>query len=279
MSPLVLDFIKTALAPALAVGIVFLLVGGLSDPLRARIQSVVWALAFTVGAYFLVGRLSFPPTDVNEAFSCGALLLAGFVLISPKGVDVRYLTRAIFVVALGALALWPIRASLHGYAHYRNLAAFFFLALGTWSIVERASSQLQTLTMIVLPIISATALSVFLMFKGSASMSQLVSVLCALLGAVAFLALIKPKRVSMAAVLPFISVFIILFMASGHFYLDINPWHMIYLCLPFLLIWFRGYIPFVPRRPIPEAIILGAASAAPLGYFLYTVYQQVGPLD
>jgi hypothetical protein len=183
------------------------------------------------------------------------------------------------VVALGALALWPTRASLHGYANMRNLAAFFFLALGTWSIVERASGQLQSLTMIVLPIISATALSVFLMFKGSASMSLLVSILCSLLGAVAVLTLVMPKRVSLAAVLPFMSVFIILFMASGHFYLDINPWHMIFLCLPFLLIWFRNWIPFVPRKPIPETIILGAASAAPLGYFLYTVYQTVGPLS
>ncbi|MGZ3723135.1 MAG: hypothetical protein ACXVA9_09405, partial [Bdellovibrionales bacterium] len=207
-----------------------------------------------------------------------ALALTAFVWISPRPIGSRYLIRAIFVVVLGWLALWPLRDSLHGHTQLRNLLAFFFLGLGTWSIIERASQKVQPLTLIALPLISATALSMLLLFKGSASMAQLVSVLCTLLGGVLALTLVYPKRVSAAAVLPFVSVFIVLFMASGHFYLDINPWHMIYLCAPFLLLWIRGWIPFIPRAPVPEALILSIICGAPLGYFIWNVYKTAGPL-
>lgn len=278
MSPLVIDFIKSALLPAGGVALLCFLVGGRSDPFRARLQALFWALGFSVGTYVLVGRLSFPPHDVNESFTWAALLLVVFVWISPKPTGQRYLVRAIFVVALGLLSLWSIRSSLHGEVQMRNLLAFFFLGLGLWSILEGAAQKVQPLTMIVLPLISATALSLLLLFKGSASMSQIVSVLCACLGGLAAITLIFPRRISMAAVLPFVSVFIVLFMADGHFYLEINPWHMIYLCLPYLALWTRRVIPFVPRKAIPETVILGLISGAPLGYFLWEVYKSSGPL-
>jgi hypothetical protein len=278
MSPLVLDFIKSAVLPAAVVAGLSFLIGGRNDPFRARFQAVFWALGFMAGAYVLVGRLSFPPHDVNEAFSWAALALAGFVWLSPKPVGSRYLIRALFVLFLGYLALWPIHASLHGQVPQRNLLAFFFLGLGTWSILERASQKVQPLTLLVLPIISATALSMLLLFKGSASLAQLVSVVCSFLGGLAAVAVIFPKRVSLAAVLPFVSVLIVLFMAVGHFYLDINPWHMIYLCLPFLALWMRRWIPFIPHQPIAETVALGVLSGAPLAYFLWNVYQTSGPL-
>jgi hypothetical protein len=278
MSPLVVDFIKSAASPAVVVAVLYLGIGFLPDSLRARLQSLVFALGFSAGAYILVGRLNFPPSDVNEAFSWAALALVIFVVISPRPVGSRYMVRVLFTAALGALALWPIHESLHGYVHMRNLFAFFFLGLGTWSILEKSSQTVQTLTLLVLPMISATALSLLLMFKGSASLSQLVSVLCSLLGGLCAVAIVAPKRVSMASVLPFVSVFVVLFMASGHFYLDINPWYMIFLCVPFFVLWIRRGIPFVPHTPVGEAVTLGILSAAPLGYFIWTVYKASGPL-
>jgi len=279
MSPLVALFLNSAVVPAVITAIVFFLLGGLSDPLRARLQSLIFALGFAYGSYVLVGRLNFPPSDVSEAFSVAALALAAFVILSPRPVGARYLIRAVFVLAIGAMALWPIHESLHGTVHLRNMLAFFFLGLGTWSILEQATQRVQSLTLLALPLVAATALSFLLLFKGSASMSQQVSVLCTMLGAVASIALVFPRRVSMASFLPFVSVFVVLFMTAGHFYLDINPWHMIYISLPFGILWVRGWIPFIPRRPLPEALLLSIISAIPLGYFLWTIYQVTGPLE
>jgi hypothetical protein len=278
MSPLVLDFIKSAFLPAVGVAVLFLLTGWLRDPMRARIQSLVFALGFAAGAAVLIGWPNLPPSDVNQAFTWSALALVLFVLVSPRPVGSRYALRAFFVVALGLLTLWPIRESLHGHVHLRNLLAFFFLGLGTWSIVERSAQKVQPLTLYVLPLISGTGLSLLLVVKGSISMSNFVSILCALIGGIATLSLIFPKKVSAAAMMPFISVFMILFMVCGHFYLDINPWFMIYLCAPFLVLWIRNWLPYVPRQPLAEAAVLGVISAAPVAYFIYTVFKSSGPL-
>lgn len=275
---MVVDFLKSAALPAVVVTLLFLAVGGLKDPWRARLQSLFLALGFMAGGYVIIKGLSFPPHDVNEAFSWSALALVLFVWISPRAVGSRYLVRALFVVALGLLTLWPIHESLHGPIHLRNLLAFFFLSLGAWSILEKAAQKVQPLTLLALPLISASGLSLLLLFKGSASMAQLVSVLCALLGGILVLTLIFPKRASVAAVLPFVSVFIILFMVCGHFYLNINPWFMIYLCIPYLLLWIRSWIPFVPHHPIGETLVLGGIASIPVAYFIWNVYQTSGPL-
>lgn len=277
-SPVILDFLKSAALPAAVASVLLFLVGGMRDPMRARLQATIWATAFVGGCMVLVSRLNFPPTDVNEGFSWIAILLALFIWISPVAVGSRYLLRALFVVAIGLLSLWQIRSSLGGYVHQRNMLAFFFLGLGTWSIVERSSQKVQTLTLMTLPMISATALSLILLFKGSAVLSQILSVACTLYGGVFAISLVAPAKISKAAVLPFVSIFLISFMAIGHFYLDINPWTMIYLCLPFLVLWIRNWIPFVPRQPIAEAVVLGAVSAIPLGYMVWNIYQTSGPL-
>lgn len=278
MSPLVIDFIKSAALPGLIVAVLFFIVGGRKDPFRARLQALVWALSFCLGAYVLIGRIGFPPYDVNEGFSWCALALAVFVLVSPQAVGSRYLVRALFVLALGFLTLWPIHSTLTAGFHLRNLLAFFCLGLGVWSIMERAAHTVQPLTYIALPLISATALSLLMMFKGSASFAQILSVVCTLLGAVLVLAWWSPRRVSVTGMIPFVSVFIITFMAAGHFYLDINPWFMIYLSVPFFVLWVRRVIPFLPRHPLAEVTVMGLIAGIPVGYFIWTIYQAAGPL-
>ena len=278
LSPLLVDFLESAALPAILVALGFFIVGGRGDPFRARLQSLFFTAGLMAGSYVLVNRLTFPPRDVNEAFSWVAAALMIFIWISPRPIGQRYLVRALFVVGIGFLTLWQIHDSLHGRVALRNLLAFFFLALGVWSIVEKSAQKVKPLTLVALPLISATALSLLLLFKGSASLAQLVSIVCALLGGVLAVALVTPNRVSLAAVMPFVSVFLVAIMACGHFYLDINPWWMIYLCIPFLLLWIRGWIPFVPHSPIGEAVMLGCIALIPMGYFLWNVYKTSGPL-
>lgn len=277
MSPIVAAFLRSTVLPAVLAGAALYLLGGKSEPLRARLQALVVALAFTVGAYLLLGHFAFPPVDVSESLSYVALGLAVFVWIAPKDLKTRYALRAVFVLALGALLLWHIRESLMGNpVHLRNLVAFFCLSLAMWSITERASRQVALPTLLLLPLITASGLSFLMLFAASAAFSQLVTVLCGQIGVALALSVVARTRVSEFALLPFNSVFLALFMVAGHFYLDVNPWSLIFLCWPFLVLWVRAWVP-VPKTWWIEAPVLGAISAAPVGYQLWTAFQAAGP--
>jgi hypothetical protein len=43
---------------------------------------------------------------------------------------------------------------------------------------------------------------------------------------------------------------------------------MIYLCIPFLWLWIRGWLPFITRRPVMEPLIFGVLSLLPMLYLL-----------
>jgi hypothetical protein len=276
-NPILVSFLLSAVFPAGAALILCLFVGGLRQPWRDKLQALILGGAFMGGAFLLLHRLNFPPSDVSESFSYIALLMAIFVFVAPKEFSARYGLRALFVLLFGGLLLWHIRMSLGGVAHLRNMLAFYCLALGVWSITERGSSQAAPLTILTLALIAATATSLLLLFSASASFSQLVSILCAILGAMIVGTWVCPQRISMAAVLPFASVFVVLFMAFGHFYLDVNPWHMVYLCLPFAVLWARPWLP-IPKKPLFEAALLGLVSGLPLAYFVWTAFKAAGPL-
>jgi hypothetical protein len=277
-SPIVAAFVRSALLPAFVAALAILGFGFLKEPWKARGQAVILALAFAFGAYLLIGRLNVPPTDAGESFSLAALALAVFVFVRPHHIGHRYLLRGLFVLILGGIVLYPLRQTLFTPVHYRNLLAFFCLALGVWSIVEKASLKVRPVTLILLPLIAATALSLIMLFKASASFSQLVTCACALFGASLVIALLRPKALSLVAIVPFLSVFVILMMIAGHFYLDINPWHMIFLCLPYFVLWIRDWFGFVPQKTVSEALVFGLVSGAPLAYFIYDVGIHAGPL-
>jgi hypothetical protein len=277
-SPIVAAFIRSAVVPSAIAAAAIFVTGFLKEPWKARLQGLIWAAAFAVGAYVLIGRLQIPPADAGEAFGLAAFALAVFVLVRPQPLGHRYLLRALFVLILGTIILWPLRKTVVAPLYHRNLIAFFCLALGVWSIVERASSKVRPTTLILLPLIAATALSLLMLFGASASFSQIVSCACALFGAALVIALIRPSAVSLIALVPFLSVFVVLLMVAGHFYLDINPWHMVFLCIPYLILWIRDWFGFVPQKTVPEAIILGSVAAAPLAYFVYDIGVKAGPL-
>jgi hypothetical protein len=268
--------LKSAALPAVLAAVALFVLNA-KPAQREKITAAILSLAYIVGAYLLIGRFGFPPSDVSESLSYVAIGITLFVWLAPKDVNSRYGVRALFTLAFGAILLWHIRASLMSTVNLRNMLAFFCLALGVWSITERAATKVTVSTLILLPLLSATGTSLILLFSASAAFSNLVTILCALLGALLLLSLIKPDRVSANALIPYLSVFVIAFMVAGHFYLDVNPWHMVFLCVPFLVLWIRGWLP-VPKHWLAEGLVLGALSAAPLGYFVWTVFKTSGPL-
>jgi hypothetical protein len=157
-----------------------------------------------------------------------------------------------------------------GQVHLRNLLAFFFLGLGLWSIVERSAQQTQSPALVLLPFLSVLGLIQLLglLHSGQGILAGTVWLQAGLMAGVLIVALVWPARVSAAAVLPFVSIFVVALMTAAHFYLGVNPWTLIFLCAPFVILWIRAWLPFIPRSPVPEAIGLGILGAIPLAYVL-----------
>lgn len=278
MSPIAAALLRSAAIPAVVVAIAVLLTGGLKDPFRSRLQALCIGAAFFVGTYLLLGRMNFPPTESIESIAYTALALAAFVLVFPFPNQAPYLLRAAVVFLLGLLLLWHIRDQLGSDVLKRNMIAFFCLGLGTWSIFERQVQRVNVLSLIGLPLITASCLSFILLFGASASSSQQVTILCAILGALAAVSFVCPGKVAKGAIVPFLTIFVIVIMASGHFYQQVNPWTMVFLCLPYLLVWIRRWLSFLPANPIVEFIILAALALGPLGYFMWDAFKKAGPL-
>jgi hypothetical protein len=279
MSPILVAFLKSAALPSVIVAGVAVLSGWTkSERMRGWIQSVAFAAGFVLGSYLLLDRLALPPHDFSESLSLVALLLATFTFVAPNRTGLRYLVRAVYVAAVGILLLWHLRESMDSMVHKRNALAFFFLGLGLWSIGERSAGKISVPGQIALPLVSAVSLSLMLLFKGSASLSQQATTLCALFGGLGVISLVWPLRIATNALRPFLSVFVVAFMVGGHFYLDINPWHMVFLALPYLILWVRPALAFVPKAPLLEALVLTILAIVPLAYFLYDVYKSSGPL-
>ncbi len=254
--------------PALALIMMLFGCSLLSDPWRSRLQAVAWTLALVVGGVLHSSRLPLPLLMPLDGLIWSAVLLGAFVVIGPRGVGLRYLVRSLLVVAIGVLVLWPILSTLQGQVHTRNLLAFFFLGLGLWSVVERATQSVRVPALLLLPLLSAIALLWFLFGRESEVVFVPVSLFTGVLAAVSMVALLFVGRVSAAAIVPFVSVLLVALMAAAHFYLQINPWSMVWLCAPFLLLWLRPWLPFFPKEPRREALTLGVLAALPLLYFL-----------
>jgi hypothetical protein len=278
MSPIVASFLRSAVLPAVLTTVGLIISGRLNEPMKARIQALILGLGFCLGNYLLLDRMHIPPTDVSEAFSLAALILVGYIMIRPGGAVVRYGVRVVMVALIGAAVLYHLGRTLQDPIHQRNALAFFFLGVGVWSILERKSYNVSVLSLIVMPLISATAVSLLILFASSASMAQIVSIICTILGGAALIAVVKPQLLSKHAFIPFLSVFLIAFMVVGHFYQDINPWHMVFICWPIAVLWVRNFMKFIPHKPLIETLVLAAISIAPVGYFLWTIYQKAGPL-
>src|SRR5271154_5595101 len=106
------DFLVGAVLPAVVVTVLCFIIGGRKDPLRARIQALIWACGFAFSLYFLSMQFGFPPHDAREGLAWSALALAFFVIVSPHEMATRYMLRAVFVIGVGLLAFWPIHESL-----------------------------------------------------------------------------------------------------------------------------------------------------------------------
>ena len=238
--------------------------------MRVRLQATLWPVGFFLGWLWL-GRMPFPAMEAGNGFLWSTVLLMVFVWLSPSSVGLRYLVRALFVVAVGALLLWERRTELVGSTHLRNLLAFFFLGLGLWSILERSAQQVKLPSLVLLPLFSVASLYVFLQSHhiGQGILSGSVVLQLLLMSLVFVISVLRAELISAAAVLPFVSIFSVAFMAGAHFYFNVNPWTLMFFCIPFAVLWARGWLVFIPRSGLVEVAVLGVIAAMPLAYFFW----------
>lgn len=265
--------------PAVAVAGLFFIVGGMKEAVRTRLQGLIFALGYFAGSYLLLQRVGFPLQDGLETFAWAALVIGFFILWNPQPLGTRYLVRALVVLALFAIVLWPLKDQIVKPIYHRNLVAFFCLALGAWSIIERTAGSVRISTLVLLPLITVLSFVTLLLSSNIASLAQLVMILAGILGGLFLLTCLFPARLGRSGVVPILSAFTIMLMVASHFYFDVNPWHLIYLCFPFLVLWLRNWLTFVPSGAIVEALVLGAISLLPIAYFFYNSGIKIGPLN
>jgi hypothetical protein len=265
---------------ALAVAALFFLTGILPDRVKTRMQAVVLAMAFVAIYYCYMGPPTWPPTGGLPALPWVALTLAAYLWIYPVHFGTRYAVRALFVLIVGAICLWSLFDHIKGsQTGPRNAAAFFCLGLGVWSIIEKASEKTNVAILALLPMIALLASSFLFLLEGSASLSQLGISMAMLFGVVMAIGFFWPRKISHAALVPFLSIFVIAMMVVGHFFVEINPWRLIMMSWPFLILWIRRAIPFLPKSQIAELAVLTVLAVAPVAYWLSSIYKATGGLQ
>ena len=277
MSPILAAVLRSVVLPAVLAGLALVLTGRQPEPRRQGGQGLILGAGFVLGAYLLLFHLGLPPADVNESLSYAAAVLAIFTLVQPAAVGARYVARALFTAGALALVLYHIAPQLTAGVGLRNLAAFYCLSLGSWSITETSAARVGQPAVLASAFVTTLSLSAIAMISGSATLSQLAGVVAGLLGASFAVAAVMPKRVSIEAVTPFASVLIGTFATAMHFYLDVNPWHLIACFLPFAVLLIAKHLP-IPKNPLIEAAFITALSAIPLGLFLNHLLDTAGPL-
>ncbi len=272
-------FLKTAAAPAVAVTVFCFLFGSAPEPWRSRVQALLFAAGFAGACYLLNGFPPWPPTGGAPSLVYAAFWFALFSWVAPPGSVARYLLRGIWIVVGAVFAVWSLRMNiLKSPLQSRNVLALLLLAWGMWSILERSQRGSHPVTALAAGMLSFVAASFLFLFNASLLMCQMMVCLAVMTGGMCVLAWLFPRRLSLHAIFPFIAGLFGVFLISGYIYLDINPWLLIEMAIPFFILLLKDLINQKSKSPLAEAVLTVLAGALPLGYILMNVYKTSGPL-
>lgn len=272
-------FLKSAAMPAALVAVLFFLFGKAPEPWRARMQGFAIFLGFAIGCYMLTGFPPWPPTGGASSLVWVALWFAIFPWVVPQNSALRYGLRGVWVVVGVSISIWTLKdALLANRAHTQNVLALMLVGWATWSILERSVKSSHLLTPIALACLASTATSLLFVFKASALMSQMMTVFAVVTGGLAAIAWLFPSRISLHAVFPFLSGFFGVCLATGYVFLDINPWLLFAMAIPFAVLLFKDIARKRSGSALIEALISLVIAAIPLSWILYDVYKTAGPL-
>jgi hypothetical protein len=272
-------FLKTAAAPAVVVTILFLLFGSAPEPWRSRTQSLILAAGFIMACYLLNGMPAWPPDGGAPSLIYVALWFALYPWVVPSSSGWRFGFRGVWIIVGAAIVLWNLRVSiLNSELHCRNILALVCIGWGMWSSLERSIRISHALTPVVMGMVTFTCASVLYLFKSSLLMSQMLTSLAVISGGIAILAWLFPRRLSLHAVFPFLSGFMAVILITGYVFLDIDPWLLASLAIPFLALLVKDLFSWASTSALTDALVMLVLAAIPMSYILWKVSLTSGPL-
>jgi hypothetical protein len=272
-------FLKTAAVPAVAVVILFFFFGLAPEPWRSRTQSLILAAGFILSCYLLNGMPAWPPEGGAPSLIYVALWFAVYPWIVPASTGWRFTLRGVWIVVGACIVLWTLRVSiLNSPIYCRNILALIFVGWGMWSSLERSIRISHALTPVAMGMVTFTCASLIFLFKGSLLMSQMLTALAVIAGGIAVLAWWFPRRLSLHAVFPFLSGFMAVFLITGYIFLEIDPWLLVSLAIPFLALLVKDLFGWASTSALSDALVMLVLAAIPMSYILYNVSLTSGPL-
>lgn len=272
-------FLKTAAAPAVVVALLFFFFGSQPEPWRSRTQSVILAAGFIFSAYLLSGRPAWPPPGGAASLIWVAIWFALYGWLVPAHSGVKTVYRGIWIIAGVAMVVWQLRVSLlNSEMHARNILALICVGWGMWGALERSIRISHALTPVAMGMVTFTAASLLFLFKSSLLMSQMMTAMAVICGALSLIAWFFPRRISLHAVFPFLSGFMGVCLVTAYVFLDINPWLLVSLAIPFLALLAKDLFGWASTSALTDALVMLVISAIPLAYILWKVSLTSGPL-
>lgn len=272
-------FLKTAITPAIAVALLILLFGSAPEPWRSRVQGLIVAAGFVFVAFLLSGAPSWPPPGGAGSLVWVAIWFGLFSWMSPPSSHVKTLYRGMWVIVGVIMVLWKLHhAILNSPIQSRNVLALICVGWGMWSSTERGLRVSKPLTVVSMGMITFTAASVLFLFESSLLLSQLMTSLAVICGGLAVIAWFFSKRLSLHAILPFLSGFMGVVLVTAYIFLDVNPWLLASLAIPFVALLLKDLFDLSSKSELTDALVTIAIAALPLSYILWRVSLTAGPL-
>lgn len=272
-------FLKTAALPAIVAAVLFFLFGTAPEPWKARIQALIIAFAFFATCFLLTGFPEWPPTGGVAALVYVAFWFALYPWVAPEAPGIRYVLRGIWVLVGSVLVLWPLHNQiLENPIHLRNCVALMLLGWGMSSILIRSQQNSHPLTVLVVPMVSIAASSILFVFHGSVLLSQMLTALSVVAGAIAALSWIFPQRISSFGVYNFVAGFFGVCLVTAYMFLDSNPWTLAAMAVPYGVLLLKDLVTAKRASAFKEALIVLIVSVLPIAYLLYSEFKAAGPL-
>jgi hypothetical protein len=275
-------FMGTVL-PALIAGALILVAGFLPVLLGSPIRRLSFPVAFLVGFYLLNSVPAWPPTgSVAALFYLVIICFFWSFIEGARGHHTPWLRFFLFGVGVFML-LKPLllddRLGVNlPYLHGRLEMAVHVLSLilfghVLWWLTEKGEQRSPAPTLLVSLIMTATGLSLLMLFSGSALMAQLAGAYCAVHAALLVLSLLGSRFHYFADHKSFSVVTLFAFVLLALYFLE-APLKAIGLVLtPLLLPAFWSWLPVKPVSALGQAAYVVAISLLPLVFAVYPVYQ------
>jgi len=244
-------------------------------PLRARIpfRGLALAASFVVAYILLAGIPKWPMSGTPEAAVVAGIIAGLWTSAEMFAGGRRWLKRYLLLVLLTGLTIKPMITSLWGWSESVTvLTASALIGLTSWIVVHEGTRQMTSSGSLAILVVLSAGLSVFMGLSGSALMSQLMGVVCTILGVTLLMSFSKWVKIEEEFV-PFAVIMIFTLFLGFYHYVEISYQGYYWLFLPLLAFVIRYSFRW-EMKPLTDVVVMGMISSAPVAFLLWQVYQS-----